>query len=94
MQTSRNQQLEGAVEGWSQVIIDLAGIEYLDGQGLGLIKQLCSKARKDGTQLQLVAPPGRFAYQVLKLARMDGRCLGGRLAPGWFSFGISANHCL
>ena len=53
------------------MVIDLAEIKYLDSQGLRLIKQLCNKARKDGTELQLVAPPDGFARQVFEMARMS-----------------------
>jgi anti-anti-sigma factor len=65
-----HQQLETAVEGSARVVIDLAEITYLDSQGLRLIKQLCNKADKDGTEVQLVAPPAGFARQVLDMARM------------------------
>ena len=53
---------------WSSIF---AEIKYLDSQGLRLIKQLCNKARKDGIELQLVAPPDGFARQVLEMARMS-----------------------
>jgi anti-anti-sigma factor len=66
-----HQQLESAVEGWPRVVIDLAEIRYLDSQGLRLIKQLCNKVDRDGTELQLVAPPHSFARQVLDMARMS-----------------------
>lgn len=66
-----HQQLESAVEGWPRVVIDLAGIEYLDSQGLRLIKQLCAKAGREGTELQFVTPPDSFARQVLDMAHMS-----------------------
>jgi anti-sigma B factor antagonist len=66
-----HRQLESAVEGWPRVIIDLAEIEYLDSQGLRLVKQLCAKAGREGTKLELVAPPGHFARQVLEMTRMS-----------------------
>ena len=64
-------QLEDAVEGWPRVVVDLAEIRYLDSQGLRLIKRLCDKVEKDGTELQLIAPPDSFARQVLEMARMS-----------------------
>jgi anti-anti-sigma factor len=66
-----HQQLESAVEGWALVVIDFAEVKYLDSQGLRLVKQLCNKARKDGIELQLVAPPDSFSRQVLEMARMS-----------------------
>jgi anti-anti-sigma factor len=60
-----HQQLESVLEGRP------AEIEYLDSQGLHLIKQLCDKGDKDGTELQLVAPPESFARQVLEMTRMS-----------------------
>ena len=65
-----HQQLELVVEGWPRVVLDLAELEYLDSQGLHLIKQLCDKVDKDGAELQVVAPPDSFARQVLEMARM------------------------
>jgi anti-sigma B factor antagonist len=65
-----HQQLERAIEGWARVVIDLAELRYLDSQGLRLIKQLCNKDDRDGTEILLVAPPDSFARQVLDMARM------------------------
>ena len=66
-----HQQLESAVEGCALVVIDFAEVKYLDSQGLRLVKQLCNKARKDGIELELVAPPDSFSRQVLEMARMS-----------------------
>jgi anti-anti-sigma regulatory factor len=49
----------------------LAEIEYLDSEGLHLIKQLCDKGDRDGTEFQFVAPPDSFARQVLEMTRMS-----------------------
>jgi anti-sigma B factor antagonist len=66
-----HQQLESVLEGWPRVILDLAEIEYLDSEGLHLIKQLCDKGDRDGTEFQFVAPPDSFARQVLEMTRMS-----------------------
>ena len=66
-----HQQLELVVEGWPRVVLDLAEIEYLDSQGLHLIKRLCDKGDKAGAEIQVVAPPDGFARQVLEMARMS-----------------------
>jgi anti-anti-sigma factor len=65
------QQLESAIEGSDLVVIDLTEIEYLDSQGLRLIKQLCNQVDRDGSELRLVAPPDSIARQVLEMARMS-----------------------
>ena len=52
-------------------MIDLTEIVYLDSQGLRLIKQLVNKANREGTRLQLVAPPNNFARQVLEVTQMS-----------------------
>ena len=66
-----HQQLELVVEGWPRVVLDLAEIEYLDSQGLHLIKQLCDKGDNEAAEIQVVAPPDGFARQVLEMARMS-----------------------
>jgi anti-sigma B factor antagonist len=65
------QQLENSLEGSPAVVIDLTEIVYLDSQGLRLIKQLVNKANREGTRLQLVAPPNNFARQVLEVTQMS-----------------------
>jgi anti-anti-sigma factor len=65
------QQLEEALRGSPRWVIDLTEIAYLDSQGLRLLKQLVDKAGKEGTRLQVVAPPDTFPRQVLDLARMS-----------------------
>ena len=65
------QQLEEALRGSPRAVIDLTEIAYLDSQGLRLIKQLVDRAGREGTQLQVVAPPDTFPRQVLELAQMS-----------------------
>jgi anti-sigma B factor antagonist len=56
-----HQQLESAMDGSERVFIDLTAIDYLDSQGLRLVKQLCNQVDNDGGELQLVAPPESVA---------------------------------
>lgn len=65
------EHLETALPGSASVVIDLSEIAYLDSQGLRLIKQLVTRAGKEGTRLQLIAPPDTFPRQVLEMARMS-----------------------
>jgi anti-anti-sigma factor len=64
-------QLESASNRCPQVTLDLTNIEYLDSQGLRLVKQICNKTDREGTTLRLVAPPTSVARQVLDLAHMQ-----------------------
>jgi anti-anti-sigma factor len=64
-------QLENTLAGSPRVLLDFSEIAYLDSQGLRLIKQLVDKVDGEGTRLQLVAPPGSFARQVLEMAQMS-----------------------
>jgi anti-sigma B factor antagonist len=65
------QQLEAAIEGSPNVVLDLTGIEYLDSQGLRLIKLLRDRADRSGRAFSVVAPRDGFARQVLELSRLD-----------------------
>jgi anti-anti-sigma factor len=65
-----HQQLDSSIGRYRLVILDLSSVEYLDSQGLRLIKQICDKADLTSTKLKLVAPPQSAARQVLDLAQM------------------------
>ena len=65
-----HQQLETAIEGYARVTVDLTKIDYLDSQGLRLIKQISDKVKRENTELKLVAPPTSVARPVLDMARM------------------------
>lgn len=65
------QQIEWAIDPGTLVAIDLSEIEYLDSQGLRLIKKLVDKAQRDDITLTVVAPSGSFSRQILDLARME-----------------------
>ena len=64
-------ELERAVARRPRVAIDLAEVEYLDSQGLRLIKKLNDSVKSNGGELQLVAPPDTFARQAFEMARMS-----------------------
>jgi anti-anti-sigma factor len=61
------EQIERAAAGSSDVVIDLSAVEYIDSQGLRLVGQLVRKFDREGSKLQLVAPPGSFARGILDL---------------------------
>jgi anti-sigma B factor antagonist len=54
--------------GQKQLIIDLAGVEFLDSTGLGVLVAGLNRAREVGGSLSLVCPQER----VLKLFRITG----------------------
>ena len=60
-----------AVTDSPHVVIDLSDVDYIDSQGLRLLKQLSDVLSGEGARLQLVAPPGRFARGVLEMTRLD-----------------------
>ena len=65
------QQIEHAVVGKTDVVLDLSAIEYIDSQGLRLLSRLSNRFSREGSKLQLIAPPGSFARGVLELSRMS-----------------------
>jgi anti-sigma B factor antagonist len=64
------ERIERATMGNASVTIDLAGVEYIDSQGLRLLTALASALAARSTSLRLVAPPGSFARGVLDLTRI------------------------
>jgi anti-anti-sigma factor len=65
------QRIEHAVVGNTDVVLDLSAIGYIDSQGLRLLSQLSKRLSREGSKLQLIAPPGSFARRVLGLTRMS-----------------------
>ena len=53
------------------VVVDLTGIDYIDSQGLRLLVQLHGRQADGGSKLQIVAPPGGFAREVLEMTSLD-----------------------
>jgi anti-anti-sigma factor len=64
-------QIDLAVRGRSHIVIDLSGIDYIDSQGLRLLKQLSDRFAGADASLRLVAPPGSFARSVLEMTLLD-----------------------
>jgi len=65
------QRLDAAVEGCTRVVIDLAAIEYIDSQGLRLLSRLANRLAECNAKLEVVAPPGGVARDVLELTGMS-----------------------
>jgi anti-anti-sigma factor len=65
-----HRRIAGAAEGASLVIIDLTQLEYMDSQGLHVLKQLSNEFAVAGTKLELVAPPDSIARDLLEITRL------------------------
>jgi anti-anti-sigma factor len=65
------QRIERAVEGAEQVVIDLTEVDYIDSQGLRLLKRVETKLAESGSALELVAPPTSVARSVLDLTGLS-----------------------
>lgn len=52
-------------------VVDLTGIEYIDSQGLRLLKRLSDQLEGEGSRLEVVAPPSSVARDVLDMTRMS-----------------------
>ncbi len=65
------QRIEDAVAGNTDVALDLSAVEYVDSQGLRLLSQLSNRFSREGSKLQLIAPPGSFTRCVLDMTRMS-----------------------
>ena len=59
--------IEQAVDGSPDVVLDLSAVDYVDSQGLRLVSQLSKRLAREGSKLQVIAPPGSFARGVLEL---------------------------
>ena len=64
---SVEQRIEGELVGFPHIVIDLSEIEYIDSQGLRLLNQLSKRLAREGSTLQLIAPPGSFTRGILDL---------------------------
>lgn len=53
--------------GIAPVTIDLSAVTHLGSAGVGALAAACDRARKQGTECVLVAPPGSPAHHVLSL---------------------------
>ena len=66
--------------GPERVVIDLTDIEYIDSQGVMLLLEVANILRARGAALELVAPPGSVAAELLAISHVDlpVRRLNGR----------------
>ena len=62
--------LLAAVSGGNPVLVDLAGVTYIDSSGVASLVESFQNARKSGRQFALVSV-SEGALRVLKLARLD-----------------------
>jgi anti-anti-sigma factor len=59
------------VSGAPIAVVDLAGIAYIDSQGLRLLERLSDQLEGEGGRLEVVAPPDCVARDVLELTGMS-----------------------
>ncbi len=59
-----------AEDGTQKMVLDLAGVEYADSAGLGLLMLLYGKMKTRGGQLRLVAP-GKQMLDLFKMTCTD-----------------------
>jgi anti-anti-sigma factor len=59
------------VRGAPLAVVDLSAIEYIDSQGLRLLKRLSDQLDAEGSRLEVVAPPDSIARDVLDMTRMS-----------------------
>jgi stage II sporulation protein AA (anti-sigma F factor antagonist) len=71
---SNAEELQGRiyreVRGVPLAMVDLADVAYIDSQGLRLLKRLSDQLGSEGAKLEVVAPTGTIARDVLELTRM------------------------
>ncbi|MEA2210670.1 MAG: hypothetical protein QOF83_618 [Solirubrobacteraceae bacterium] len=54
-----------------RVLVDLAGVEYIDSQGVMLLLKIAGSLRESRTPLRLLAPVDSPAGQVLAISHLD-----------------------
>jgi anti-sigma B factor antagonist len=70
-----SQRIETLIEelsrkGSAKVVLDLAGVEYIDSAGIGMLALISGKLKEAGGSMALVASEGRV-LQLLKLTQMS-----------------------
>ncbi len=58
-------------DGAAKVVLDLAGVPYMDSAGLGALVQASGIAKQQGGDLRLCAVPERVA-ELIRMTRTDG----------------------
>lgn len=56
--------------GGRKILIDIAGVTYVDSSGVGVIAYAANKAREVGAKLAVVAARG-MALEVFRITRID-----------------------
>lgn len=64
-------QMERAIQGAADIVIDLSAVEFIDSGGLRLLKRTSTAATGQNATLSVVAPPNSIARNVLDLTRMS-----------------------
>ncbi|PRY65894.1 anti-sigma B factor antagonist [Glaciihabitans tibetensis] len=57
-------------EGRQRIVVDLAGVDFMDSSGLGALVGCLKAARQGGGDLRIAAP-GAQVLMVLKLSNLD-----------------------
>jgi anti-sigma B factor antagonist len=57
--------------GPARVVMDLTDVEYIDSQGVRLLLEVVSTVRERHTPLELVAPAGSVAGELLAISHVD-----------------------
>ncbi len=53
------------------LVVDLRGLSFIDASGLGVLLRAATRARSDGTPLQLI--PGARVWRLLELCALERR---------------------
>ncbi len=67
---SLQQAIDGVLDETRYVVLDLAGIEFLDSSGLGLLVRLLNRARLAGGDLRISSVPPRLK-EILRVTRVE-----------------------
>src|SRR6266700_7383541 len=63
--------LDGLVPFGAHILLDLAGVEFLDSSGLGLLVRYLTRTRNAHGNLKLCAPSAQIS-DVLRVTRLQG----------------------
>jgi anti-sigma B factor antagonist len=65
-------QIEKAIRGAGEVVVDLQSVQYLDSRGVRLLHALSQRLEEQGVPLRVVAPAGTIAGEILRLTHLPG----------------------
>lgn len=71
-----SQRIEGMIDdltkkGEKRVIFDMAGVDYIDSAGIGLVALASGKIKEAGGKMVVVAPPEGRVRQLLNLTQVN-----------------------